>query len=513
AAEPFFRVQQSTRPLAVVLDDSYSMHAGGAQSARALAMDALRKQLDAAPPYSVRFVLAGDKPQVLAEAARTPSEAMGQLEGWRCLSPIARLSPALAVAGEIGGDQALLLVLTDRAPPPGSVGGQGRVQWWAFGKKRGNVAFVGASRTARDGRDRCLLEVANLGDEPATRTLSVLDRQRLELSPGQVRRVVVALPPGTGEVEAKLDADDLPLDDRVILQPVAPRPVGYAFQMADNRLREALKRGLDATGGVRLAAKSPDLLLTDRAGDVKAGDDAWVCQFLAGEGKPAGYTGPFVLDRTHPLADGLSMRGTVWGCGQEEEIDGAPVVMAGNAVLLSDARREASSGAVRHHLRFRYRHALSTLANTPDWPILLANLVSWRAQSLPGPERPNVRVGESVHVGLPGYRDSASLRSPTDSRTLPVKGRVAAWPANQPGTWTLVADKESWKVSANFLDAEESDLRGCEAGRWGDWIDETTLRLEYRGVSWLLLILLLGVACAHLVLMRQAPRLEGTVRR
>src|SRR5262245_21989651 len=67
AAEPFFRVRQSSRPLVVVLDDSFSMLAGGDNSPRAQAIAALGKQLAEAPPYSVRFILAGEKPQVLAE--------------------------------------------------------------------------------------------------------------------------------------------------------------------------------------------------------------------------------------------------------------------------------------------------------------------------------------------------------------------------------------------------------------------------------------------------------------
>ena len=519
AAEPFFRVRQSTRPLVVVLDDSYSMQAGGDASPRALALDALRQQLASAPPYSVRFVLAGDKPQLLAEAARTPDEALAQTEGWRCLSPAARLEPALALAGELGGTQAVLLVLTDRAPATGSVAGQGRVQWWAFGKKRGNVAFVGSSRSARDGADRCLLEIANLGDDPATRSLAVekedggrLDGQRLELSPGEVRRLVLPLPAGTGAITARLDADELPLDDRVTLQPVAPRDVRVAFRMADNRLREALKRGLLATRGVRIVPGAMDLLLTDRPGEDKGTDDAWVARFLAGQGQGTAYVGPFVLDRAHPLADGLSLRGVAWGASKDEEIEGAPVIMAGNSVLLSDTRREAASGAVRHHLRFRYRHALSTLAATPDWPILLANLVAWRAASLPGPERPNIRVGELAAVGLPGYRDSVELVAP-DGRAiaLPVKGRSAFWPASAPGGWTLKSGEDSWRVSANLLDADESDLRSAASGRWGDWIDETTLRLEYRGASWLALLLLLAVACAHLLLLRRGATTEGKV--
>ena len=46
---------------------------------------------------------------------------------------------------------ALLLVLTDQAPPENTVPEKGRMQWWAFGSPRPNLAFVNAARTSRGG--------------------------------------------------------------------------------------------------------------------------------------------------------------------------------------------------------------------------------------------------------------------------------------------------------------------------------------------------------------------------
>src|SRR3954449_9928423 len=63
AADPHVRTSQGARPLVVVLDDSFSMTAGGDDSPRPRALDALAKGLGSNPPYSIRFVLAGDRPQ------------------------------------------------------------------------------------------------------------------------------------------------------------------------------------------------------------------------------------------------------------------------------------------------------------------------------------------------------------------------------------------------------------------------------------------------------------------
>jgi hypothetical protein len=167
---------------------------------------------------------------------------------------------------------------------------------------------------------------------------------------------------------------------------------------------------------------------------------------------------------------------------------------------------------VWRHVRVRFRPELSTVQATPDWPIMLANLVAWRSAALPGAERPNVRLGEQAAVTLPGYRETVKLTTPGgQSREVPVKGRTLAWQANEPGVWTVGEGEEVYSVSANVLDANESDMRKAETGRWGDWLDETTLRMEYRGASWLLLLLLLAVACVHLVVMRAGR--EGKVGR
>jgi hypothetical protein len=55
-------------------------------------------------------------------------------------------------------------------------------------------------------------------------------------------------------------------------------------------------------------------------------------------------------------------------------------------------------------------------------------------------------------------------------------------------------------VAVNALSRDESDLRECASGRWGDWLDEASMRLEYRSVAWILLLLALGVVTIHLFL-------------
>ena len=115
------------------------------------------------------------------------------------------------------------------------------------------------------------------------------------------------------------------------------------------------------------------------------------------------------------------------------------------------------------------------------------------------------RLGEQVTINLPGYRESVELSSPGENvRTVSVKGRQLAVRADEIGTHQVTFDKTTYSFGINALSRDESDLRKRETGQWGDWIDDTTLRLEYRPIAWILLLLVLGLVALHLWLVSRA---------
>jgi hypothetical protein len=502
AADPQVRTAQGARPLVVVLDDSFSMRAGGHDSARDRAAQAIEEELRRSLPYSTRFVLAGERPQVLGEPVHTAAEAADQLSGWTCKAPAARLDEAITLAAELGGELALLLVVTDHEPARGTVPDRGRLRWWAFGKALPNFAFVQAVRSARGGPDRCLLEVANLAPEPRATTLVVeagdppqaVERSSLALGAGETRRVVLQLGDGTPALRARLDDDDLAIDNGVTLLPAAEKPVRVEVRVRGEALRVPVEKALRSVRGTVLTDVRPEIVFTD---DEEApGRDAWVVRLLA-EKDAVAYAGPFVLDRTHPLTEGLSLQGVVWGAGKDERLPGLPVIMAGNVPLVSDAE----SLGLRHEVRLRLRPDLSTLPDSPNWPILIYNLLQWHGSLAPGLSRPNVRLGEETVLTLAADREGVQLTGPDGrARALPVQGRRVVARAEDVGVYELRAGEERFPFAVNALSREESDLTGCASGRWGDWLDETSLRLEYQSVAWVLLVLLLAVLTVHLFL-------------
>src|SRR5262249_13007642 len=152
--------------------------------------------------------------------------------------------------------------------------------------------------------------------------------------------------------------------------------VRVEVRVADKELRVLLEKGIRSTRIAEPGGARPELLFTDQSEPTVEGS-TWVVQ-LVREKEAVAYAGPFVLDRTSPLTEGLSLRGVIWGAGKNEQTEGAPVVLTGNVPLLTDAEFRSDGGEARH-LRWRFRPDLSTLQDSPDWPILLWNLLHWRA--------------------------------------------------------------------------------------------------------------------------------------
>ncbi|MGE3806606.1 MAG: BatA and WFA domain-containing protein [Gemmataceae bacterium] len=507
ATAPHWHAQQEARPLVVVLDDSFSMQAGEPDSPRQRALAALEKELDARPRRAIHFVLAGARPQLLGDPARSFREAARLLEGWRCRAPQANLEEAVALAGEVGGEQALLLVLTDHAPPGSADDGQppfvpatGRLQWWSLGRRLPNRAIVHAARTAALEGDRCLLEVANFSPEEYEGTLHLeagsppqpVRQAPLKIAPGKVERFVFELKPGAPGLQARLADDDLNFDNRATLLPPAAARVRVDVRIADLELKELIEKALTAVPHVNQTALRPDLVITD-GGEEEVPASAWLLR-IEREKEAEAYAGPFIVDRGHPLSDGLSLRGVVWGAGKTTEASGRAIVLAGNVPLLTDVE----SPGDRHELHLRLRTDLSTLPQAPAWPILFWNLAQWRASFLPGLNRTNVRLGDFAVLNLADRLEGVEVTAPDGTKTklAAESGRVPVQ-ADDVGSYSIRAGETEYAFAANALQGEESDLSSSVPGTWGNWLDEVSLRLEYRNFAWVFLLAALAILALH----------------
>ncbi|HSR52003.1 MAG TPA: VWA domain-containing protein, partial [Acidobacteriota bacterium] len=229
AAAPHFKLRENRRPLAVVLDDSFSMKAGSvdlgqpeeaareasdsiaspADSPRALALGALMEELGQGRHAPVHLVLAGQEASLLAQGLRDQEAVLGALDGWKCQAPSADLASGVALARRLAGDLGRVLVLSDHAPEtdspaqtsdgPDSAAASGQdldaatgsesedgqpyleagetragaspFVHWSFGRPRGNLALINAGRSSASSRN--FVEVANLGDSPVRAVVKI----------------------------------------------------------------------------------------------------------------------------------------------------------------------------------------------------------------------------------------------------------------------------------------------------------------------------------------------------
>ena len=516
-AEPIIRTSKSQIPLTVVLDDSFSMLGGAEDTPKSRAIKALEELLTpdginplAKPRYGVRYVLAGTEPQLLNEVAKSAGEAIDELQRWRCLSPSVDLEAAISFAAALGDSKALMLIVTDG--PPAHPLESDSIQWWGFGIPQLNVAFVNATRTSAESGERCLFEITNLTggvrktelvvelhDTVIGESCARLHHSTPDIRPMETHRVVLSLPPRTPALRAQIGDDSLSIDNTVVLLPQIRKPVHVDIRIQDQRLRSLVEDALEATERSVPTTTQPDLIFLDQAALADDANEAWLMRLVI-EPEASAYLGPFVVNRAHPLTEGLSFNGVVWGAGTTEEFIGVPIITAGNVPLLTDTERYTGI----HELRLRLRPDLSTLQTSPNWPALIWNLLEWRASETPGLERSNLRLGEVAVLTTKLGVESARLVSPNgDIHDQPVLERKVNLMAQDVGIYEVETGSERYAFSSNALHQSESDLRTRASGRWGDWGNTTLEWWGYRSFAWFFLLLAIATLTLHLILSKR----------
>jgi hypothetical protein len=505
ATTPYWPLGTSARPLVVILDDSFSMSAEGERSPQSRARTALEAELARRAVYSIRFLLAGEEPQVLGEPIRDVGEALHSLDRWKCQATSANLDRAIGLAVELGGEHAAILVLSDHAPA-GPLE-QGQVQWWAFGEPKPNLAFTAASRTLRDGRDRCFLEIANHADEPQTTTLTVhagdhlVLQKSITLKSEEASRQIFELQ-GVGSVAARIGLDGLRKDNEVWLAPATRHSIHVENRLSHPEMKKVVDKALKSLPDVHPSASDPHLVFTE----AEASDADWQVRLHIDEEAEA-YTGTFLIERTHPLAEGLQLKWEIWAGGKDASLPGTAIVQAGNTTLL--ALQETSRG--RHLIHLRLRPDLSTLQSGPNFPILMYNIMQYRGSFLPGLSRTNLRHGELAHLVVGSETKRGTLTwSEGETQDLPIHEGRAQIRGDRPGLNKISIEDHEYPFACNFLSAEESDLRKATTGRWGTWVDDHSLRTDYYSLVWLLLLMCLGLLTVHLWLANKDLRSLGT---
>jgi hypothetical protein len=481
-----------TPHLVVLLDDSASMAAVNArgESTRDRVVRRVLGEIDRRGNRGrVTLVRSGDRPSVLAGPAALALEARRALETWRPEAPHHSLALGLRLARELAGRTGSLIVMTDIKPSSPVDDGS---LWASMGEPLGNVGITAADRTVspRDGQGTVSLTLANYGDAPAQRRLviaagstNVLTRE-IEVARG-VSSLTLPIPTGIPAVQVALSDDALARDNVVTLAEPRLRIVGVDNRLREGRGRQALTRALDAIAGVT-KAQTPHLVFGEAAelsrptvpGEWRVGFGRAPAAWL-GPGEPRDFIGPFVLEKRHPLLQGMTLGGVVWpGALPLSATAVRPVVSTGEQVLVGVANDPGSPS--EQAFVFNLDLDRTNLIRSPDWPIVISNLVEMRRQGLAGPERWNYRVGEWVRVRL-GREPKGPLRFRCGGveRAL-VAGRELEFIAPSPGGLLQILEGETvlFELGVNFLDESETNLRSQTTADVGELAEVAGLRAE-----------------------------------
>ncbi len=499
ATDPRLPFRHANRSLVVVLDDSASMLAGKSGSRpRDRALVDIHKRIRAGRFKSIRFIQAGTAPTLLEVAKGIHWNDAELLTRWTCQSPASDLDGAIAMASEVTGRHARLLVVTDHAPPTPPK--QGRVQWHAFGADLPNLGFINARRSQTAGKDRLFLAMGNYTHNrigitvPIVEAGAAIKTARFELDAGKTASATLTLPPNTGAISVQLPGDALAIDNQIILLPEIHRHVGTRILIDDEALDADIRSAVNSTGLCDLHGPA-QLLITDNV-DTKTHPETWQLRLSIPE-SPKPYTGPFVVDFNHPITRGLSFDGIIWGASETNAPQGTPIVLAGNVPLLTTQAQPSG----KRIFTLQINTSLSNIQATPTWPALIWNIVTLRSNALPGTPQINVASGTLVDLSLPANATVLTATTPSGAQQqIKAHAAHATLQPTEPGIYTLTTETLNTQIAVNLIAPEESNLSRRQGGTWGDWLDPETLTREYLSWAWAAGILAILALTAHTIL-------------
>lgn len=499
----------NTSPLTLVLDDSFSMRAG-LPSPKEKSLERIRRMLKDFPGRETRIIFAGRTVRSAGSFSQ-PAQVLDVLKNWDCESPSADLKTALALAKKLNIPKGRIQVFTDHLPWQNEF--EPEISWNALGTPLDNIAIITAARSSRaGGRDRCMLIIANLSDKAVNTTLTIefpgsnrkALSQTLALSAGKERKVSVDMPAGTGDAMFTLSTDELEFDNRVVLLPERSSPLRVQLDIEDESTAAMINKALSGVGHAVISPLAPQLVISDKP---ETAGTAPVHHRLILVPVPEGrsFSGPYTVNRTHPVSDGIDLKGVVWGADPNVELEGSPLILVGNTPLISLV--ENHSGAKKLYMLFD--PARSTLQHTPNWPVLFWNLTGWLADIQPGMQRRNHRAGAVIDFRAPRGVSRINLTDPhgASSALNTSAGRLIS--ADVPGRYSLTLEgsdelkDSSYEFQVNPLNYNESDLRQCRTeliSRPGTFAE---MLKDYIDISWIFMLIALALLLWHWYLIRR----------
>ena len=345
----------------------------------------------------------------------------------------------------------------------------GPVRFARVGTRPDNIGIIALnSRSMTGDRREVFASIANFGARP--RALGVefrvgdtlIDARTLDLAANDRRGLVFEAAPGNGALaELRLDIDDdLTADNRAYVFLTSAQPIRVGVISDNPFLMEALAANSDIAAtriGAGSTAGDVDCLVSDGPALLESNrplltinpPDAGSVWRATGRREQTEITS---IERSHPVNTFLSYADLhVESLVTRETASWLkPIVSAGNDPLIW-----AGDDGRRRIVLIGFELARSDLPLKVEFPILLANAVSWLSgRDSPAAERA-VRAGQPVTIRIPA--PSASITTPDgDTREVASRdGSVVFADTQQVGTYNVAGGPT---FAASLLSEAESNI-------------------------------------------------------
>ena len=201
------------------------------------------------------------------------------------------------------------------------------------------------------------------------------------------------------------------------------------------------------------------------------------------------------------------MGGVIWAGVQPVKFEMTPLISSGQSILLGQLKGTQTTAFI---LNIDLKR--SNLVESPDWPVLINNLIEQRRDALPGLRRWNYRSGEVVRFRLfdppdPAPDSPITLVSGDTTRKIPRDSLIEIGDLNEPGLFEVRDGERSVsRFAVNFFDPAESDLRHLVPGHVpaaeGLLGSATAVDLPYTWALWVGTILILLLLFADWFVLR-----------
>jgi hypothetical protein len=519
-AQPRFGELGSATHLVVVLDNSASMQSQP-EAARTFRDDALReldeRLSDLSRSSRVTVLLTGARPETLAGPAVRVDEARSRLASWQPTAARHDFGPAWDRAAQFAGEAGQLLFLSDHLLSE-TVTVPERMESVAVGAPLPNVAVAAARWQVRPDTKtgQVYLRLVNYSAGEAVASVrgrageTVVFTQPVTIGVGGEMPLLVDVPKGLGQLDVDVSTprDGLELDNLVTLIEPRPRTVKVAVRFPEgDPTAAAVARALETVPDVKtVPVDEADLVITVPAPLPRSDRELWwlgvgpLDRSEAAREASVDLRGPYILEKRHPLVEGLALGGLTWGGVQPMGLDADAQVSSDQTPLLAQLTGTRTTAFLLNVDLDR-----SQLAESENWPILVSNLVELRRDDLPGLGRWNYRTGERVRFRWPIDKDVGDLRLVSGGESRPLardtRGVVEIAGLDRPGVYEIrEGDTLVDRFAVNFHDPRESVLTDLGSGTHEpeDATFDESFRLD-NPYSWLILLALGVVVTAALV--------------